>query len=268
MRRLERFALGPSLGQCCGGAVVLAFERLDVADLGWVTTLGKRRPQGLSTVRSVSFGAAPDAVMLSDPEPGVARSTACCGTAPASTTAARSSPRPSRRATSRSCCSARAMSARRWFACWPRCLARVRLGRRTRCAVPPWQTYTDNVKIDPNDAPDSSHRSRPRRHVLHRDDAQPCARSRARGTHPAARRFRVLRHDRLAHKRKQFEHRLAARGIDPVRDRAHDVPVGVDGIVDKAPEDHRRLAAAQLLQAVEAHARTRHRNRWRRASPA
>ena len=30
MRRLERFALGPSLGQCCGGAVVLAFERLDV----------------------------------------------------------------------------------------------------------------------------------------------------------------------------------------------------------------------------------------------
>ena len=33
MRRLERFALGPSLGQCCGGAVVLAFERLDVSDL-------------------------------------------------------------------------------------------------------------------------------------------------------------------------------------------------------------------------------------------
>lgn len=58
MRRLERFALGPSLGQCCGGAVVLAFERLDVSDLNWVTTLGKRIAQGLSTVRSVSFAPA------------------------------------------------------------------------------------------------------------------------------------------------------------------------------------------------------------------
>ena len=71
MRRLERFALGPSLGQCCGGAVVLAFERLDVADLGWISSLAKRVAAGLSTVRSVSFGPAPDAVMLSEPEPGV-----------------------------------------------------------------------------------------------------------------------------------------------------------------------------------------------------
>ncbi|KND58836.1 XdhC protein (assists in molybdopterin insertion into xanthine dehydrogenase) [Candidatus Paraburkholderia schumanniana] len=70
MRRLERFALGPSLGQCCCGAVVLAFERLDVSDLNWVTTLAKRTMQGLSTVRSVSFAPMPDAVMLSDPEPG------------------------------------------------------------------------------------------------------------------------------------------------------------------------------------------------------
>ncbi len=71
MRRLERFALGPSLGQCCGGAVILAFERLDIGDLGWITSLAKRMAAGLSTVRSVSFGPAPDAVMLSDPEPGV-----------------------------------------------------------------------------------------------------------------------------------------------------------------------------------------------------
>ncbi len=55
MRWLERFALGPSLGQCCGGAVVLAFERLNVGDLNWVTSLAKRTAQGLSTVRSVSF---------------------------------------------------------------------------------------------------------------------------------------------------------------------------------------------------------------------
>jgi xanthine dehydrogenase accessory factor len=28
-RRLERIALGPSLGQCCGGVVFLCFERID-----------------------------------------------------------------------------------------------------------------------------------------------------------------------------------------------------------------------------------------------
>jgi len=36
--RRERFALGPSLGQCCGGAVVLAFASLDAATLArWPT---------------------------------------------------------------------------------------------------------------------------------------------------------------------------------------------------------------------------------------
>jgi xanthine dehydrogenase accessory factor len=33
-RRLERFPLGPSLGQCCGGVVQLAFELLDRAHDG------------------------------------------------------------------------------------------------------------------------------------------------------------------------------------------------------------------------------------------
>ncbi|MCQ4438046.1 hypothetical protein NO135_23870, partial [Clostridioides difficile] len=45
-RRLERLALGPSLGQCCGGAVGLAFERLDVGDLGWIMSLAKRVAAG------------------------------------------------------------------------------------------------------------------------------------------------------------------------------------------------------------------------------
>ena len=34
--RLERFALGASLGQCCGGVVVLAFERVGPAQREWV----------------------------------------------------------------------------------------------------------------------------------------------------------------------------------------------------------------------------------------
>lgn len=35
-RRIERIALGPTLGQCCGGVVKLAFEVLDEADLPWL----------------------------------------------------------------------------------------------------------------------------------------------------------------------------------------------------------------------------------------
>jgi xanthine dehydrogenase accessory factor len=41
-RHLERFALGPSLGQCCGGVVHLAFE---LADHGQAALLNQRRPQ-------------------------------------------------------------------------------------------------------------------------------------------------------------------------------------------------------------------------------
>jgi xanthine dehydrogenase accessory factor len=55
-------------------------------------------------------------------------------------------------------------------------------------------------------------------------------------------------------KRKQFEHRLAARGIDPLQIARMKCPLGVDGIVDKSPEVIAISAAAQLLQAIEAHA--------------
>jgi xanthine dehydrogenase accessory factor len=43
-RAEHRFPLGPALGQCCGGAVVLAVERLDsVPDLPWVRSVGGLR---------------------------------------------------------------------------------------------------------------------------------------------------------------------------------------------------------------------------------
>jgi xanthine dehydrogenase accessory factor len=41
-RRIERFPLGPSLGQCCGGVVHLAFERLDPHSHACYTALAKR----------------------------------------------------------------------------------------------------------------------------------------------------------------------------------------------------------------------------------
>ena len=40
-RRFERFALGPSLGQCCGGVAWLAFERADTAQMNLLA--GRRR---------------------------------------------------------------------------------------------------------------------------------------------------------------------------------------------------------------------------------
>lgn len=66
-RQLERLPLGPSLGQCCGGAVTLAFERLDIADLGWITSLAKRVAVGSATVRSIAFGPTPDPVSSANP---------------------------------------------------------------------------------------------------------------------------------------------------------------------------------------------------------
>jgi len=41
--RLERFALGPSLGQCCGGVVHLAFEYVDASLTELLTALRERR---------------------------------------------------------------------------------------------------------------------------------------------------------------------------------------------------------------------------------
>ncbi|QBQ96990.1 xanthine dehydrogenase accessory protein XdhC [Paraburkholderia pallida] len=287
-RRLERFALGPSLGQCCGGAVVLAFERLDVSDLGWLSTLAHRLAAGASTVRSVSFrssrngtppggavghtagldrqdasaesAAAVATVMLSEPEPGV--ETPDCllwdtgtpgqgdGTMLLTETIAPND--------------------------WPVVLfgaghvgaALVRVLGTLPCHVR-WVDERDaafpspeafaalgapNVAIDANDAPDEA------------IDAAPPGTSFIVMTHDHSRDLdlaeRILRRGDFVFfgmigshtKRKQFEHRLAARGIDPLQIARMQCPLGVDGIVDKSPEVIAISAAAQLLQAIEAHA--------------
>lgn len=92
-------------------------------------------------------------------------------------------------------------------------------------AFPAPQFVPDNVTIEPTDAPDEAI-----------DHAPPNA--------------------YFIAKKKQFEHRLAARGIDPLRIDRMVCPIGIDGIVDKTPEVIAVAAAAQLLQAVEANAST------------
>ncbi len=52
-------------------------------------------------------------------------------------------------------------------------------------------------------------------------------------------------------KRRKFEHRLSALGIDPAVIARMHCPIGIDGIADKSPEFIAIAVAAQLLQAVE-----------------
>lgn len=56
--RLERFALGPSLGQCCGGVVHLAFEKIDRASRAVYMQLAMREAERQDSWRIVAFDAA------------------------------------------------------------------------------------------------------------------------------------------------------------------------------------------------------------------
>ncbi len=59
LRHFERFALGPSLGQCCGGVVHLAFE---LADQTHMTLLGARRQQ--DSWRLIALDGAADSALF------------------------------------------------------------------------------------------------------------------------------------------------------------------------------------------------------------
>jgi xanthine dehydrogenase accessory factor len=50
---IVRWALGPELGQCCGGSVTLGFEPFSAADLGWVTELMQAGEGHLPVFRTV-----------------------------------------------------------------------------------------------------------------------------------------------------------------------------------------------------------------------
>ena len=254
LRRLERLSLGPSLGQCCGGAVVLAFERLDIGDLDWVAALGKRMHAGQATQRSVSFGATRPPVRLLDAETG-AQAPDCLlwdgagfdegGALLTETIVSREFP-------------VVLFGSGHVATAFARVLAtlpcRVRWVDQPHAQFPPQfelSQYT-NITIDANDAADAAidHASPGSAFVVM--------------THDHARDLalaeRILRRDDFVFfgmigsrtKRRQFEDRLAASGIDPQRIARMVCPIGVAGIVDKAPEVIALSAAAQLLQAVEA----------------
>jgi xanthine dehydrogenase accessory factor len=232
---------------------MLAFERLDIGDLGWVATLAKRLQAGAACVRTVSFGAAADGVQLSDPEPGT--TTPDCllwegagfgeGNALMSETiVAHEFPVVLFGAGHVGAALVRVLATLPCRVRW----VDERDAQFAHQMLPP---VLHNVTIDANDAPDEAV-----------DDAAP-------GTyfivmtHNHARDLalaeRILRRGDFAFfgmigsrtKRRQFEHRLAARGLDPsVIARMH-CPIGIGGIAGKAPEVIAIAVAAQVLQAVE-----------------
>ncbi|MBA5638344.1 xanthine dehydrogenase accessory protein XdhC [Duganella sp. LX20W] len=62
-RRLERFPLGPSLGQCCGGVVHLAFERVMPEADAHFATLVRRKGEGRDSWRLLPLGSTEAASM-------------------------------------------------------------------------------------------------------------------------------------------------------------------------------------------------------------
>lgn len=54
--RVQRFALGASVGQCCGGVVGLAFDRIAPANRGWVAQACAAQRSGRAWLRVVPLG--------------------------------------------------------------------------------------------------------------------------------------------------------------------------------------------------------------------
>lgn len=273
-RRLERYALGPSLGQCCGGVVHLAFE---LADARQAALLDARRHE--DSWRLVALDGEPasalfdaDGRLLSwrlaarDGEPAGALFDADAGLP-----AGAGAPVFAR---NRGTHVMQEQDGRRWLADLvqaPRAqlvlfgaghvgAAIVRALAELPCRV----TWVDeredmfpaqvpgNVAIEASDTPEALVAAA-----------------------PAGASYLVMTHShaldqRLAEaimaradvgwfgligsqtKRKQFEHRLRARGADPARIDAMVCPIGLPGIRNKAPAVIAASVCAQLLAVWEA----------------
>jgi xanthine dehydrogenase accessory factor len=245
-RHMERFALGPSLGQCCGGVVHLAFELSDPAQSG---LLDQRRQS--DTWRVVAIDGAPDSALL-DADGRLLTGQAVPRFAQDSGTHV-----------------FQEQDGRRWLAdlvLAPRAhlvlfgaghvgAAIVRALAHLPCNV----TWVDeredmfpaaipaNVTVEASDTPEAL------------VDAAPAGASYLVMTHSHALDQRladaiIARADvgwfgliGSKTKRRQFEHRLRERGADEARLAAMVCPIGLPGIAGKAPAVIAAAVAAQLL---------------------
>jgi xanthine dehydrogenase accessory factor len=256
-RRLERFPLGPSLGQCCGGVVQLAFELLDHAHAKLLAARTKE-----DSWRLVALDGAPDLALFDAHAQRISGDEAPAFTRSQSTHIMRSP------------------DGRRWlvdkvaapidhlmlFGAGHVGAAIVRALAELPCRV----TWVDEredlfpehlpakVTVEATDTPEVlAEQAAPGTSFLvmthsHALD-QRLAEAILKRPHFGADWFGLIGSNT---KRKQFEHRLRDRGIAQARLDAMVCPIGVPGIEGKAPAVIAVAVAAQLLMVWEARTAT------------
>jgi xanthine dehydrogenase accessory factor len=256
-RRFERFALGPSLGQCCGGVVHLAFELVEPAAAGLFTAIAAHwnergdswRLVPLDDERAGTLLDAQGRVLAGEmiPSIGIEYSHACHVF--------------------------QDEDGKRWLVdpclAWRRHLVLFGAGHvgaaivRALAALPCHVTWVDerddmfpatvpaNVKIEATDTPEAvidaatpgtSYLVMTHSHAL---DQHLCEAILKRGD---ALWFGLIGSET---KRMQFERRLMERGIPREKLKDMTCPIGVPGITGKAPAVIAASVCAQLLQVWE-----------------
>ena len=253
---LQRFALGPSLGQCCGGVVHLLFEPVGAALAAVLQGLRQRRRADSWRLSAID---GPADCALCDAQFAVLAGGGR-GLPPFTPT--------------RSSHLVRDPAGRRWLldACLaPRAhltlfgaghvgAALVRALAELPCHVT-WvderedmfpATLPGNVAIEVSDAPEALVAQAPPGAsflVMTHNHALDMRLSEAILARADAGWFGLIGSKT---KRMQFEHRLQARGCDPARVKAMVCPIGLPGIANKAPAVLAASVAAQLLMVWEA----------------
>lgn len=250
-RHFERFALGPSLGQCCGGVVHLAFELIEPQQAALLAARSNE-----DSLRLVAFDGEPDSALFD-----------AAGKQLAGQHAPVFARGPGAHVMQE-------QDGRRWLVA-PVLAPRAQLvlfgaGHvgaavvRAMAHLPCTITWVDeredmfppevpgNVRIEATDAPEGLVASAPagasylvmtHSHALDQRLAEAIL------ARPGVGWFGLIGSKT---KRKQFEHRLRARGADPARIEAMACPIGLPGIASKEPAVIAASVSAQLLILWEA----------------
>lgn len=250
-RHFERFALGPGLGQCCGGVVHLLFERADAAQAALLLERARE-----DSWRMVAIDGAPAAALFD------AAGTQIAG-----------SPAPAF-ARARGTHVMQDAEGRRWLAdavFAPRAhlvlfgaghvgAAIVRAMADLPCTVS-WVDERDdmfprdvpaNVTVEATDTPEAVVAAAPEGAsylVMTHSHALDQRLTEAIMARPGVGWFGLIGSHT---KRKQFEHRLREKGFDADRIEAMVCPIGLPGITNKAPAVIAASVCAQLLGVWEA----------------
>ncbi|NHZ88153.1 xanthine dehydrogenase accessory protein XdhC [Massilia sp. CCM 8733] len=250
-RHFERYALGPSLGQCCGGVVHLSFELFDAAQ---AALLGQRRQD--DSWRVIAIDGAPETALFD----GDGRKLAGA--------------HPPVFARDRGAYVMQEPDGRRWLVdpvIAPRAhlvlfgaghvgTAIVRALAHLPCTVT-WVDERDdmfprqvpeNVTVEATDVPEALVAAAPANAsylVMTHSHALDQRLTEAIMARPDVGWFGLIGSKT---KRRQFEHRLLARGVDAARIDTMVCPIGLAGITNKAPAVIAASVCAQLLTVWEA----------------